>query len=336
MKKIFSICLLIVLAFTLSGCGIGGVFLKIEKTNQSASDFFVTNYLNNIKNYQDISGYNFSSDLDKLTYSSYLSDIYGTIAEERCIVSALDYLMAKANDDSSNRIEPSVNEKVYEYNFVLPQELAVGTVSNSYKAYVLITATATDKKINATLFYLQDSDFNNTTSIIQNLKEKTLAQDYNLQCQLVLKTDSFDFATKNYKDIEYKKISKVEQVQDCKLNIGFNQSKGLLSYEIKTKIDGRDLTSKKLIYSYLNNEVGLRVINTKNSKSYIFEQFVKSFSKRLKIGEMISQKNIISMEAIKESEIAYASTTDASGFILEYDELKENKYSLVKYGGVDV
>ena len=140
--------------------------------------------------------------------------------------------------------------------------------------------------------------------------------------------------------------SKNDSKVNSETTMTFNDSKGCLNYEIKTALINNsntiNYTFKKNIYLYANAVVGVRTLvnfkdNNKNA-SIVYEQMSKYFYKRLKLGEVKNEADMLSMETMQEDNLAKENASDSVGFKF----VSENKegdgnvtISCIKYGGAE-
>lgn len=318
MKKL-KICLLLFLsmAFVFSGCaGING-YLKTTPTQLSVATFYHNNYLNGLSTFQNAA--NDSSviytETDRLAYKNYTKAIYDFLPEERCLMTAIDYLYEINN--SQNASVQKVKLKLYEYRTVLKAELGLSEQTSAYagnysniKAVVLLERAdkTTSLEINTYLFYMDASN----SYEIADLQNNTQNAHY-----------AFTFVQTGY-NVQTKTFS-VKYNTNCTASATFNQEKGCLSYSFTTYI-GQTSSQVKLekdIYKYSDGTAGIRILTEYGTGGQntlaIYEQMTSQFYKRLKVGEIKDKANIISLETMPDNRLAASNSSDKVGYLLTYD-----------------
>lgn len=343
MKK-YKICLLLLLAvcFVFAGCS-GDKYLKTASTTDSLSSFFGNNYTMSINEFKNVNNDStiISAETEKVTYSNYMLPIMSVLPEERCMISVVDYLCAIDQATSRSRIDTVTKTKLYEYDTVFAQELqslsnaqSLTSLADDVNAVVLIKSANNDTKINAWLYYKKNTD---VYSIATLLEEQNSA---NLTCEFSV--DNFVVQTNTYTLNYGKNGGKVGNVA----TIAFNESKGCVNYEIKTTLTynnvATNFTFEKSIYEYLNSAVGVRTLSKFNNKdkatTIIYEQITKDFYKKLKVGEVKDEDNILSMETMIEDNLAKPNSSDSKGFNFESREVEDgegNPILYIPYGGAE-
>ena len=95
MKKI-KICLLLLMsmAFVFTGCaGING-YLKVAQTQLSLATFYNNNYVQGISVFENVTNDStvLYTETDRIAYKNYTNPLYQLLPEERCMISAMDFL----------------------------------------------------------------------------------------------------------------------------------------------------------------------------------------------------------------------------------------------------
>lgn len=345
MKK-SKICLLLLLSFMLilSGCG-GDKYLKTKSTSQTLSNFYNNNYITSINDFVGVGKDDtiISIESDRINYTNYMQPLMSVLPEERCVVSVVDYLSAINQKEGILRIDSLTKTKIYEYKTVFKQELMSQTNTSSLvddasniNAVILIKSTPNknDAEIGAWLFYKKNNEKYDVSSL--------LSEQANAHLTCVFKINKYVIQTNSYILTYSKNDSKV----NSETTMTFNDSKGCLNYEIKTVLINNsntiNYTFKKNIYLYANAVVGVRtLVNFKNNNknaSIVYEQMSKYFYKRLKLGEVKNEADMLSMETMQEDNLAKENTSDSVGFkfVSENKEGDGNMtISCIKYGGAE-
>lgn len=319
MKKL-KICLLLFLSATIVFAGCAGIngYLKVAPTNLSVASFYHNNYLLGISAFQNVA--NDSSviytETDRLAYKNYTNALYELLPEERCLISAVDYLYEINN--SQNASVQKVKVKPYEYRTVLKAELAMSdatlALKDNYanvKAVVLLERAdkTTSLEINTYLFYM-DANADYEVADLQN----------NVQNAHYV----FTFVQTGY-NVQTKTFS-LKYNTGCTASATFTQEKGCLAYTLNSFF-GQTKTQIKLdknIYKYSNGTAGIRVVSEFGAGGAntlaIYEQMTSDFYKRVKVGEVKDRANMLSMETMPEDRFAVYNASDNKGYLLVYDE----------------
>jgi len=358
MKKL-KVLVIALLAFAMlaTGCA-GDKYLKTAKTDNYLCDFYSQNFVETLVEFDnyfesDSFGELFEEDvnfndlfrlgLDMGVYAQH-SQI---VLFERHIVSMVDYLCAK-NISSSDQlydpiIDPSSTFKLYEYQicnvelgFALAKEGASANANVAdYRAYVLVQATKGGGTINSYLFYKHKDENADLASLTAEKKD----------CAMYMEFDIKNTMNDNgsYSGIEMELGSGASKEEIGSVDVVFDAVKGCFSYEIVGEIeqaeDGSTITNiKKAVYKYANGAIGVRSTITSNnngeSVTTVWEQLSKDFYSRLKLGYVKNISQIISLETMRETNLAESNSSDKFGAVLTIDKQKENEEhsSLVEYG----
>ena len=335
-KNKLYILLILCLALIITGCA-NGKYLKTSPTGLNVANFYSSSYISSFAQFQNVDATNtISSETDKIAFANYMLTYYQVMPEERCFISALDYICGLNENSETLRIDPNTKVKLYEYSSVLKNELAVykktESKANNYantKAVVVVKSAKNDAEFTSYLFYKNSDEQINLATLLNNLD----TADY----KYIFTMNKYNIQTKTY-TITY---GKNETKTGCEATAIFNTEKGYLSYKLKTFLgDANSLVNfDKNIYRYAGDVIGLRAVSNykSNSKtlSIVYEQLSKSFYNKLKLGEIKSASHMLSMETMQEDRMAKVNSSDLVGFELELntqnDEI-ENKIICNKYG----
>lgn len=341
MKK-YKICLLLLVcfAFILSGCA-GEKYLKTASTNLSLATFYENNYISSFSEFDGVENDDaiISNESDRIAYKNYISTYKQILPEERCIVSAVDYLTAVNQGEGEQRVDNVTKTKIYEYSTIYKQELLVSNKTaslandaNDIKAVIVTKSAKNDAEITAYLFYKYKTDKSEISTLLSELE--------NAHYTFIFTLNKHVIQTKTYTLVYGQNGSKT----GCETVVSFNEAKGCLNFSIKTFMGvNNTLTNfEKSIYKYSNYDVGVRAIAKykENSKSttIVYEQLSKDFYKKLKLGEVKDESNMLSMETMQEDKLAKPNNSDLLGFELEHDlqnDEEENKITCLKYGNAE-
>ncbi len=338
MKKLKYCFLLIICAcFIFAGCA-GDRYLKTKSTNLSLATFYSNYYVPSVNEFQNVDQAEniIALQSDRTTYSNYMLPFYEAMPEERCLISAVDYLCAVNQADSSIRIDSKTKTKLYEYSTIFKNELKCSSktesMANMYanvRALVVIKGSTNNGEILAYLFYKSTTEEVNLATLLENLNTATYTFSFTL--------NKYSTQTKSYLFSYGKNGSK----SGCDATFTFNNAKGALNIQYKTYLgeSSSSTTIKKDVYKYSNGVVGVRATSnfktTSSTMNVIYEQMQTDFYKRLKVGEIKDDSNMLSMETMQETELAKANVSDSIGFEFEYntqDDEKENTITCIKYG----
>lgn len=344
MKK-YKICLLLLLGLSLilSGCG-GDKYLKTKSTNLSLANFFNTNYVTSVKEFDGIGKDDtiITVEADRINYSNYMQPLMSVLPEERCAISVVDYLSAINQKEGVLRIDSVTKTKIYEYKTVFKQELmsqantsSLAENASNISAVVLVKSTPNknDAEIGAWLFYKNSSEKYDVASLLNEQANANLTCVFTIN-KYVVQTNAYTLT-----------YGKNGAKASSETTVTFNGAKGCLNYEIKTALTNNtstiNYTFKKNIYLYANSVVGVRSLisfkNNNKNANIIYEQMSKDFYKRLKLGDVKNEADILSMETMQEDNLAKENTSDSVGFkfVSDTQESEGNIISYIKYGGAE-
>lgn len=343
MKKI-KICLLLFVSVALvfAGCS-GEKYLKTTSTSLCLANFYEQNYISSLANFDNVEQNSsvFLLEEDKIAYSNYVKSFYQILPEQRCIMSVIDFYIAMNQTEGTIYIDPNAKTKVYEYDTVFSQELLSMTTTSGKassasgtKAVILVQSAKSNKEITAYLFYKNASDSYDISDLIADVDSAHCTYIFTFN-KIVQQTNTYTFT-----------YGKNKTKTGCETSVSFNETRGCLNYEIKTVIDDTGVNFSSSVYKYSNYTIGVRAVSSYNLNSQntkiVYEQLGKDFYKKLKLGQIKNESDMLSMDAMKEDSLATQNISDLTGFVVENNtqnnvEQEETPITIsyFKYGGTN-
>ncbi len=332
-KYCFCFALLLCFGFVVSGCSSIN-FLKTSKINVGVANFYEQAYVSNLKKFQGV-GTNqnlVAEQNDRTEFANHITTFNQIIAEERCFVSAIDFLWANDQSLKEGSEYLSSQNGIYEYSVVLNEELIqfedVTFAGTDCNAHVVVSQGKKNSELTCYLFYKQKSDNVQPAELFAELESA------NLTCGI--KVLKYDLQTKTYTLSYNKNGGKF----DKSLTATFDQEKGCFKYEAATTamLDTTSVavTIKKEIYHY-GSAIGFRQLsNYKKDKevvNVVYEQLCKDFYSCAKLGKVKNVAGMLAMDTIQEDKLAKSNSSDKTGFVMEYNNQElQPVLTCVKYG----
>lgn len=333
MKKFcFCFAVLVGFAFVIAGCSSVN-FLEPSKINVGLSDFYEQTYISNLKTFQGVSeDQNLIKEQEnRIEYENYLITFNQIFAEERCFVSAIDFLCT--NENNSEKVgNSSTQPSIYEYSVVLNTETQFNNletrVGSNYNAYVVVIQGKKSSELTCYLFYKQKSETVQPANLLEDL------ENANLKCGFKVSKFVLPTCTLTY--------NKNGGKYDNNITATFDASNGCFKYEVTTTAvleNSNEVAVKisKEMYNYSDSAFGVRQLSNykkeKESVNMIYEQLVKNFSSYAKLGKVKNVSGIINMNTIKESQLAKSNSSDKTGFEMKCDN--QGVLTCSGYGSTD-